>query len=385
MSRTFFRCLTLLLFLLPILPGGFGNICYVLIFVLTSVLTINFYKRQGFRLVHTKLNLESNMLLLFLLVVGYSVANSVYNGLNAETIKKLFQILICFLTLVAVYNYRWRYKDYQYILRLAYFLVWTNVLILPFVNWSHTYRGLYAHANALGAVLFMFLYIITAVERKYSLLDKATIGAIILLLLISNCRSIQLAVIAFFVLKFAIGRWKNFRFKWMFWVVVGVVCIVPIVYMALYYSELGVALELWSRKYLAKNFFSGRQHIWGNILTAVAKQPIFGYGLSASAEVISGTDWSSHHWYLQIALQMGLCGLILLLLSLKKIWDILYFNKARYSAGITSAFMIGVLLWQGFEVSLTQNNFSTGIMVWFLWGMGLFWGQKGVTLNDEKK
>lgn len=96
-----------------------------------------------------------------------------------------------------------------------------------------------------------------------------------------------------------------------------------------------------------------------------------GYGLHMTPEKMMGGTWSAHNWYIQILIQMGFTGFILMIGMMGIIWSALCKLSGSKVARNTAAFMLAVLVWQCFEVSITQNNFTIGIVVWLVMGMGI--------------
>ena len=73
--------------------------------------------------------------------------------------------------------------------------------------------------------------------------------------------------------------------------------------------------------------FSGRAQIWGAIVASIFRRPLSGYGFDAfwsllngeSTRVFAATGWvvtSAHSGFLNVALELGLVGLVLVLVSL---------------------------------------------------------------------
>jgi len=120
-----------------------------------------------------------------------------------------------------------------------------------------------------------------------------------------------------------------------------------------------------------KNFFSQRERLWIVLIEAIKEQPITGYGSNVLPTDIIGKEVSAHNLYLQIFLQVGLVGLLLFLFMLWQIWEILRLGSLNLQVRITGAFFIGILVHQAFEVSLTQNHLSIGMIQWTIIGIGI--------------
>lgn len=233
------------------------------------------------------------------------------------------------------------------------------------------YNALFTRGNALGGAIFCYFGIFFSFKRKFDLSDKLIIVIGFILLYFANSRSSMIALIVFLIIRFFLINFKKIPYKNIFMIALLVCLAVPIVYMILYNSSMREVLDNFSWIYLRKRFFSGRQYIWGALLNYISQKPFMGYGLGVTADDFLSLGWSSHNWYLQTLLQIGIMGFCLLVEVLKIIWNDLYKYKDSIVCKSVSAFLIGVLLWQCFEVTITQNNISIGILVWFIFGLGV--------------
>jgi O-antigen ligase len=120
-----------------------------------------------------------------------------------------------------------------------------------------------------------------------------------------------------------------------------------------------------------ENLFSGRHRLWVDLIEAVKEQPFTGYGPSASLGEVIGRELSAHNFYIQIVFQVGVLGLLLFLLIFWKIWGLLWHGRLDLQVRITGAFFVGILVYQTFEVSLTQNNLSIGLIQWVILAVGV--------------
>lgn len=121
-----------------------------------------------------------------------------------------------------------------------------------------------------------------------------------------------------------------------------------------------------------KDLYSGRDRIWRYLLHLVAEEPLKGYGAGAlPVDFIEDTELSSHNLYIQVALQVGLPGVLLLFACLASVW--LAFWEGRYSphVRIAAAALAGLFVQQTFEISLTQNDLAVGLLQWMVLAIGL--------------
>jgi O-antigen ligase len=124
-------------------------------------------------------------------------------------------------------------------------------------------------------------------------------------------------------------------------------------------------------KYTGKNLLSGRDYIWNILLDLISNKLWLGYGAGALPSHFFDTDLSSHNLYLQISLQVGILGLILLLIFLYFIWMKLRLSLNDKKTALVASYFVGIIIYQLFEITLTQNNFGLAIIQWLIIGLGL--------------
>lgn len=123
---------------------------------------------------------------------------------------------------------------------------------------------------------------------------------------------------------------------------------------------------------------SGRHLIWPEIIQKISNSPYLGNSPGITPPTFIDTEWSSHSLYLNIVLQVGLIGLFLLV---KFYFEILKeFVITNDKVGI--CFLMVIIIHQGFNVSLFQNNFDQGLLYLILLGLLLARNKKiGVNLE----
>jgi O-antigen ligase len=131
-----------------------------------------------------------------------------------------------------------------------------------------------------------------------------------------------------------------------------------------YYNYLSI-------KYTGEALVSGRVFLWKGLSEVIMMKPYFGYGAGKFPENFIDTELSAHNWYLQISLQVGILGLSTMLLFLYLIWRTFWINRYNRKVMIVACFFISILIYQSFEVALTQNNFSLAIIQWMIIALGL--------------
>lgn len=260
-----------------------------------------------------------------------------------------------------------------------------GALLVVFVVWwiatgaDRIFRAAMGHPNALGlfALLLSFvpvLFLLRSLPRSIIWnLAAIFVACGLVVLYATTSRSSWLAaaaVVAVYVVWPLIARSRVLFHLAFLGTVVGSL-VVTWFYLIAPQHEWGWRLQELTVDLTGKNLFSGRQLFWGELVEAIALQPFFGYGAGARAETFTSFSWSAHSLYLQVALQVGLVGLALLLLMLWVIWARLWPGRHTVVVRLAAGYFLGMLLHQSFEVSLIQNNLGNGFLFWFIIGVAL--------------
>ena len=116
---------------------------------------------------------------------------------------------------------------------------------------------------------------------------------------------------------------------------------------------------------------SGRDRIWDNLIDVINTKPLLGHGTGVLPLDVAGISLSSHNLYIQTALQNGWIGLALLLLLFYMIWLSYFRSKDLYYTRLSASFFIGIMVYQSFEVVLTQNKMDTALVFWLIISVGI--------------
>lgn len=275
-------------------------------------------------------------------------------------------------------------------------LDWTPALLRPlfwifgsslvaFVVWwvvtgaDRIFRAAMGHPNALGLFVLLLtfvptLFLLRSPPRTFTWnLAAVFVACGVLVLYATTSRSSWLAaatVVFFYVVWPLIARSK-LLFQLAFLCTVVGSLVVTWFYLIAPDHAWGWRLQELTVDLTGKNLFSGRQLFWGELVDAIALQPFFGYGAGARAETFTSLSWSAHSLYLQVALQVGLVGLLLLLVLLWVVWSRLWPGRHSVVVRLAAGYFLGMLLHQSFEVSLIQNNLGNGFLFWFIIGVAV--------------
>ena len=120
-----------------------------------------------------------------------------------------------------------------------------------------------------------------------------------------------------------------------------------------------------------KRLDSGRGKLWRPLLELVWQRPYLGYGSGAGTQHFLSNEHSAHNLYVQTMLQSGIIGISLFGAFLYQLWMMLCPARSYFLARLSGAAFAGIIIQQNFEICLTQNNLSIGLVYWFLISMGL--------------
>lgn len=115
---------------------------------------------------------------------------------------------------------------------------------------------------------------------------------------------------------------------------------------------------------------SGRETLWPRILQTTEENPLFGMGAGVVPRDFLSTQLSSHNYYIQLYLQVGLIGLAVLLLFLLAVWRKLAYStnaEGRFGAALFLMFVIH----NSTEVIMFQNLTLAAVPAWCAIGLAL--------------
>lgn len=358
----------LCLFALPIQAlSPIRSILYVAVLVLELLLAM------VLRVMNRGKDLDIPLLAISGALFAYLVCCWIINGGDAS--ERLLQTALYLLTLVVLSRFEWK-EGALIALRRTFAILLIACLLYWAVSGRVTnyYPAFYHHSNGFANVCFaafvVFALTLPVVNRGSGIRPVTMLPFLLslVLLIFANSRSALLALFAFLicvvVFRFA-GRKESTKktASILFFVVLAGALAFTIAYPSLLGTELGTQLELMSREYLNKNFFSGREEVWKMVLNAVEGNELLGLGLSMTPSDIYNTTFSAHNLYLQTLLQSGIIGLFLVLALLYLAYRRLSMENS-WSSCIGAAMIVALLVHECFEVVLTQNNFIYGLMYW---------------------
>jgi O-antigen ligase len=226
-----------------------------------------------------------------------------------------------------------------------------------------------------GALIYVFALAITAVlARKGS---SGWIGALafaVVGIAISYILNFRFLLIGSLVFLVCFGFTTVFKTRgyWLFGLVGASASVGAVLWFFLSLNRAGLAWDLGQRirTLTGHRANTGRETIWVYVLNAVQDKPLLGLGAGVLPRDVMRTEFSAHSYYLQIFLQTGALGVILVMGFLVSIWSIL--AKAKSAAGrFGSAVFIMVVVHNATEVLMFQNNALVAAPAWCCIGLAI--------------
>ena len=230
----------------------------------------------------------------------------------------------------------------------------------------------FANINGLGVTLFCFSYfLILAIRYSTGAHRLLFIGGLALnfvLLFSTSSRTPMLALVFILLAALFIKYFQRYRLLFVLTVCFSAF-LVPF-YIWFQNTKLSTIVNDWSLKIFGKSLYSGREKIWGTLLDVVMDSPIIGYGIGIDGRQFG--PHTAHNQYIQILLEVGIVGLIVFLALLYFIFDMLIKNKKTFAAQLSIVYLCGILIYEVFELTLFQNNYSISILQWLIITTGIF-------------
>jgi O-antigen ligase len=183
------------------------------------------------------------------------------------------------------------------------------------------WRGSFGHKNIASPVMTILVYVGIYLSAVGSFVMGPAIAALAgLFLIFTGGKTSSVLCLAIYALASLVCVTPSLWLK-------RIICFVPLIVMNLLTvgSVLSPALGAMTRLLPLDPTFTGRSAIWEFALAAVAEKPILGHGYAAfwddvtARQTAQGAEWAtsaahSHNSYLDLAVTIGLPGLLLVIL-----------------------------------------------------------------------
>lgn len=183
------------------------------------------------------------------------------------------------------------------------------------------WRGSFGHKNVASPVMTILVYVGIYLASAGSFVMGPAIAALAgIFLIFTGGKTSSVLCLAIYALASLVCVTRSLWLK-------RIICFVPLIAMNLLTvgSVLSPALGAMTRMLPLDPTFTGRSDIWQFALAAVAEKPVIGHGYAAFWDDVSarqtaqGAEWAtsaahSHNSYLDLAVTIGLPGLLLVIL-----------------------------------------------------------------------
>ncbi|GAA0469146.1 O-antigen ligase family protein [Alkalibacillus silvisoli] len=320
---------------------------------------------------------KEKWLYIFSLLFIATYVISIFNDLKLDSLVMVLQIsmvILFFWGVVFIPFNHFNHKLGYYFIMIIFFylLLWWGL-----AGFDARFSGLMNNANTFGVFISMTIGIFIIFKKYHKAANKLlfrvflTLG--LLLVYASSSRAAWLMILIFLVVYIL---WpmliKNKIIYQLSFIIFSIILfVVTVGYPKLIFTPFGYKLQELSRLYTGKNFFSGREILWFDILEKIEREPLVGYGASALPSSLLETNLSAHNYYLQMTLQVGIIGSTIFFLLLFSVWNYYYLARQDKSVRLIASIFMAILAYQLFEVTFTQNILAVALLQWFIIGIGV--------------
>lgn len=282
-------------------------------------------------------------------------------------LNQLFYLMIMY-----IFSFLRMTKNQTKVLSMVYYLTVPFLILFLFV-----FPGI-LNTNTIASFAYFLsffpLFYLVKTKTSYKQLKIFIVLSLTtFLVLAADARSILLSMVfglATYLFWDFITK-KKIRFNLYFFMIAAINYFTIVIYPNLYKWKHFNTINNWSLALTDKPIMTGRNTIWSQLLDLISIEPIFGHGSGVVPEDFLTTSLSAHNLYLQVGLQVGVVGVLLLVLFFFVIWKNYWKNNHDPRVKLIGSFFISIIIHQTFEVTLTQNQFSIGLIQWIIIALGL--------------
>lgn len=328
---------------------------FLSVFSLLTIATFLFiyfiFTKEEIHKVHLNISIPFFMLLLTMFIGTY---------INRST--ESFQYIFQFATIISFFMFSSLIKWDAHKIRLAKRLSIIFLVTLPFIT----------NISLIGAYMILPIFFVLLHKRK-SIINFVFLAASIYLIYLAGMRAvfILLAASVFTYIFWKLISKTKLRMSMFFISLMSILISFVFIYPKLIYWSKFPIIEGYVYQYTGKSLMSGRNRLWDDLTYIINTKPFLGHGTGVLPADVMPTFLSSHNLYLQTALQNGWIGLSLLLVLFFVIWLGYFRSKNLYSTRLSASFFVGILVYQSFEVVLTQNKMDTAFIFWLIISVGI--------------
>ncbi|SEP75242.1 O-antigen ligase [Virgibacillus subterraneus] len=338
------------------------TLAFMLMFLVKSIM-----ERRTFDTKLLKINIA-----IFLLILIYTISFVISEQAGNWYFIKL---MLLFLFILGSIRIKWKpahIKAIAYLLGIVLIFIFLHWVKLDFPN--HKFKSIFTNPNYLAVFLFCMLYFKIIAIKFGSNFERLYFSLLILLNLIliynTNARSVVVAMVVILIAWIFMKQFTR-MYPFLFHIVITLNVVFIILYVGIKSTNFGRLLDKISVQIFGKSFFSGRSSLWEGIMQAGIEKPIMGYGVGINANDVTGIKLTAHNQYLQTFLEVGLVGFAIFVFLLFCIWKLLISRLDSFAAKWSACFFLGILVYENFELTLFQNNYSIAFLQWLIITIGI--------------
>lgn len=229
-----------------------------------------------------------------------------------------------------------------------------------------------------GCLIFLFFdYLIMnfglceKIERKRSIITRMlrwSAGLLFLIFVYSTGSRTALLSFLIILMAYIILNIVDFSKKTMnilYWVFVLMIFGVILFYINIHNFSWYYDVNEYSLQVFGKSLDSSRVHLWSTELMRLKGNWFLGVGTGILPQIERYAESSFHNTYIQVIIQNGIIGLLCLVFYLYIIWKTIVKYISTSMGKLLLSFLIGMIIYNCFEVTLLSNKIFLGIFQWY--------------------
>lgn len=335
--------------------------------------------------------------LVLLIGVAFSVGSIVKNGIDKKVFRLLFPLVVlAIVQCIGIFN-NCNAMAFRNIISVACiwgfsYCILTNYeeldskheLLFYFISLLYLlryvkYESIIFSSNVIaGCLIFLFFdYLIInfrlceKIEQKRSIITSMlvwSVGILFLIFVYSTSSRTSLLSFLIILMTYIILNIIDFSKKTMnilYWVFVLMIFGVIVFYINIHNFSWYYDVDEYSQQFFGKSLDTSRVHLWRTELERLRGRWILGVGTGVLPQMERYAESSFHNNYIQILIQNGIIGLSCLVFYLYAIWKFIVKYIDTRMGKLLLSFLIGVIIYNCFEVTLLSNKIFLGMFQWF--------------------
>lgn len=363
------------LILLTSLNNVNGSIRIVgLLFIIIILISASFF--LVYKLLKSKEISKFVLVFLAITIVFFIILMiGLYNNFNLRGFITAFQFFTISLFTLYSSSIFWNDSIIRRIGKISVIFILIHFIIWIMSGFPSFYASVYNNSNLMGPYMYfsLFFLFISYKVTTYKIVNTTAIMIGLIIIFASGTRSIMFAAMVALLIYFFWNKIIHSFFTYFSFLLIIFSSLISFIFL---YPKLPewkyfLIIERWILDNTGKSIMSGREDIWSALINITNDKPLLGLGTGVQTRDILSIDHSSHNYYLNTIMQNGYLGLLVILLLFTFIWFVFWKVRFNKEIKVVASYFISTLVYQSFEISLTQNQLSLGLLQWFIISFGL--------------